>query len=125
MMFKTTLNIIATALASSSALGAPAPETANLAARGEMTYYEPGLGACGGTNGPGELIVAVSASRYDQQNPCGRKIKVKGDRGEVVVTVVDRCAGCARDDLDLSPAAFQRAIGDLGIGRTEGSWGWA
>ncbi|KAL6852615.1 hypothetical protein ACO1O0_007162 [Amphichorda felina] len=125
MMFKTMFQITATALASSFALGAPAPEVANLAARGEMTYYEPGLGACGQTNGPGELIVAVSASRYDQQNLCGKKIKVQGSRGEVVVTVVDRCAGCARDDLDLSPAAFKQAIGDLGIGRTEGRWGWA
>lgn len=29
------------------------------------TFFEPGLGACGITNGPNDLIVAVSAQLYD------------------------------------------------------------
>ncbi|KAI8662986.1 hypothetical protein LRP88_07187 [Fusarium phalaenopsidis] len=94
-------------------------------AEGQATYYHPGLGACGGTNGDGDLIVAMSAALFDAQKPCGRSIKVKGAAGEVTVKVVDRCEGCAYNDIDLSPTAFQKAIGDLGIGRTTTTWDWA
>ncbi|KAJ3763347.1 hypothetical protein EV360DRAFT_78419 [Lentinula raphanica] len=33
---------------------------------GDATYYEPGLGACGETNAPGDPIVAVAASTFDK-----------------------------------------------------------
>ncbi|CAG8596752.1 12488_t:CDS:2, partial [Racocetra fulgida] len=48
---------------------------------GDITFYDVGLGAC------------VS---------CGSK--------SVTVTVVDRCAGCKKNDVDLSPAAFNRLL---------------
>ena len=37
----------------------------------------------------------------------------------VTVTVVDRCVGCARNDLDFTPTAFQK-LAPLGIGRISG-----
>ncbi|KAF7562163.1 hypothetical protein G7046_g1974 [Stylonectria norvegica] len=93
-------------------------------AAGSITFYEPGLGACGSTSTANDLIVAVSAGLFDAEKPCGRSIRVTGAAGSVDVAVVDRCAGCAYNDLDLSPAAFQRAIGDLGLGRQPGTWEW-
>ncbi|PHH61420.1 hypothetical protein CDD81_391 [Ophiocordyceps australis] len=104
---------------------APAPDTAAAASSGQITYYYPGLGACGQTNGANDAIVAVSAPLFDSQRPCGRNIRVKYGGRSVVVRVVDRCAGCAYNDLDLSPTAFQQVVGDLGKGRVPASWEWA
>lgn len=105
-------------------LSLAAPPAA-LASSGEMTYFHPGLGACGETHGDGDMIVAISSERYDASDQCGRSIKIRGDAGETIVKVVDRCVGCAHDDLDLSPKAFKAAVGGLGVGRTTGSWQWA
>lgn len=92
---------------------------------GDITWYNTGLGACGGTNNDGELVAAVSHSLYDREHPCGRKIRINYNGKSEVVTVVDRCAGCAEDDVDLSPTAFEHVIGPLDIGRVTASWDWA
>ncbi|KAL6801601.1 expansin-like protein [Trichoderma sp. SZMC 28012] len=120
----TTLTALCLALASSAA-PTEADVRAASAHSGSITWYDPGLGACGQVNNDNELICAVSASLYDSQHPCGRKIKVSYQGKSAVVTVVDRCAGCAENDLDLSPAAFRAAIGPLDIGRTTATWDWA
>ncbi|KAK7429011.1 hypothetical protein QQZ08_004418 [Neonectria magnoliae] len=102
-----------------------APSSLHSRSGGQMTWYNPGLGACGQTHGDNDLIAAVAAPLYDTSNPCGRQIRVSGPAGSVEVVVVDRCGGCGYNDLDLSPAAFQQAVGDLGLGRKEASWEWA
>ncbi|KAF5020131.1 hypothetical protein F66182_7842 [Fusarium sp. NRRL 66182] len=100
------------------ALAAPLnPRTA-----GEITYYHPGLGACGDNHGDGDMVAAVSAAIFDADRPCGKTVKVKGDAGETTVTVVDRCADCPEFDIDLSPTAFKKAVGALSVGRGKGSW---
>ncbi|KAK1976198.1 RlpA-like double-psi beta-barrel-protein domain-containing protein-containing protein [Colletotrichum cereale] len=100
---------------------------------GDLTYYAVGLGACGQTNGDGDMIVSVSHYLWDDvqsggnpnNNPlCGKKIRVRRDgEGSVDVTVVDRCTGCEPTDLDLSPAVFDR-LADKGEGRVKGTWSW-
>ncbi|WYZ37694.1 hypothetical protein EsH8_II_001200 [Colletotrichum jinshuiense] len=100
---------------------------------GDLTYYNPGLGACGQTNGDSDMIVAVSHLVWDDvqeggnpnSNPlCGKKIRVRRDgEGSVDVTVVDRCTGCEPTDLDLSPAVFER-LADKDEGRVTGTWSW-
>ena len=85
-------------------------------------------------------------SGYDGVNPnnnpvCGRKIKVNCkplccsrfsyaeviplDHGaSVIITVTDRCTGCALTDLDFSPAAFNQ-LADPSVGRLFGmDWEW-
>ena len=105
------------------AAGAPtSPDTPS--ARGEVTYYHPGLGACGQTHGDGDKVTAVSAAMFDSKKPCGRRMRVSGGAGSVVVKVVDRCVSCGLNDLDLSPSAFKAAIGGLGIGRDSAKWEW-
>ncbi|KAL7921873.1 Non-catalytic module family expansin [Trichoderma austrokoningii] len=92
---------------------------------GDMTWYEVGLGACGQTNYDNQLVAAVSHSLYDSEHPCGRNIRIQNGDKSVVVKVVDRCGGCAENDLDLSQSAFEEVIGPLGIGRAPASWEWA
>ncbi|KAI2611734.1 RlpA-like double-psi beta-barrel-protein domain-containing protein-containing protein [Hypoxylon fragiforme] len=107
--------------------------------RGELTYYDPALGACGIESTSSEDIVSVSHIIFDaasqgsnpNANPlCGRKIRVSRDFVEngtgnhsVDVTVVDRCVGCEAADLDLSIAVFTR-LAPEGSGRVSGNWAW-
>lgn len=106
-------------------LALAAPATVKRSQTGSMSFYAPGLGACGNTNSDSELIAAVSASLFDSEDVCGKSITITGDAGTTTVTVVDRCPGCGPDDLDLSSTAFQAAIGDLSIGRKDAEWDWA
>ncbi|KAL2203701.1 hypothetical protein CC79DRAFT_1371736 [Sarocladium strictum] len=92
---------------------------------GSLTYFHPGLGACGYQNTDNDPLVAISAALYDRTNSCGRWIKVKGPKGTRNVKVRDRCEGCAEWDLDLGPKMFKEVVGDLGIGRAKGTWEWA
>ncbi|KAJ4267238.1 hypothetical protein NW762_003340 [Fusarium torreyae] len=105
-----------------AAYAAPALKPRNT---GEITFYHPGLGACGKSNGDGDMVAAIAASVYDTQDLCGKSIKLQGDAGQVTVTVIDRCEACAAGDVDLSPAAFQKSIGDLSVGRGKGTWSFA
>ncbi|RMZ79136.1 hypothetical protein DV738_g3492, partial [Chaetothyriales sp. CBS 135597] len=104
---------------------------------GDLTYYEPGLGACGITSSSNEKIVAISHRLFDaaqtgsdpNANPlCGTKIRAKrykegvGERS-VDLTVVDRCVGCAATDIDVTTSAF-RELADLDLGRVTVSWSW-
>jgi hypothetical protein len=97
---------------------------------GEMTYYATGLGACGWTNKDSDFITAVAASLYDSfglsngSKVCGRKVKIFYGGKSITATVVDRCVGCAQNDLDLSPSAFS-ALASQDIGRTKMTWTWA
>ncbi|KAK4676173.1 hypothetical protein QC764_509759 [Podospora pseudoanserina] len=101
-------------------------------ARGQFTWYNTGLGACGKWNNDGELVVALNRHVFDPQTPngnpnnnplCGRMIRASYNGKTVDVRVVDRCPGCAAGDLDLSPTAFQR-LASLGTGRITGDWWW-
>ncbi|RMZ85900.1 hypothetical protein DV736_g6548, partial [Chaetothyriales sp. CBS 134916] len=104
---------------------------------GDLTYYAPGLGACGVTSSSSEDIVAVSHTLFDaaqsgtdpNANPlCGKKIRAKrykegvGERS-VDLTVVDRCVGCKATDIDVTTSAFDR-LADLDLGRVTVSWSW-
>jgi len=103
---------------------------------GEGTFYATGLGACGITNVDTDFICAVSQSLFDgfegytggnpNKNPiCGRKIKATFQGKTVSVTVTDRCVGCAVDDLDFSPSAFDK-LASQSVGRLKGmTWSWA
>ncbi|KAJ2300315.1 hypothetical protein IWW55_003996 [Coemansia sp. RSA 2706] len=94
---------------------------------GDGTFYTPGLGSCGKTNTEADLIAAINAPQYgsnanpNQAEVCGKCALVKGPKGEVKVTITDRCPVCKSGDLDLSPAAFNQ-IGDADEGRISISW---
>ncbi|KAK6612408.1 hypothetical protein H4I96_01621 [Botrytis cinerea] len=105
---------------------------------GDLTYYAPGLGACGITSSSSESICAVSHIIFDaastSSNPnanplCGRKIRITRQKASgsgnntVDVTVVDRCVGCKAEDLDLSITVFEKLALEA-EGRVTGSWAW-
>ncbi|KLO09596.1 plant expansin [Schizopora paradoxa] len=116
------------------ALGSPIANATSLVARqvytGDATYYAPGLGACGETDGPNDFIAAASYILFDSYpgagpnpnlNPiCGRSITANANGNTVSVRITDRCAGCQGEgDLDFSPAAFQQ-LAPLSVGRIHG-----
>ncbi|KAJ5180599.1 hypothetical protein N7492_003809 [Penicillium capsulatum] len=116
------------------------PKHANLALptshggpyHGDLTYYNPALGACGYTNSDSDRICAVSHILFDAassgSNPnanslCGMKLRLRRNGRSVDVTVVDRCVGCAETDLDVTEAVFQE-IAHLDQGRVVMEWAW-
>ena len=104
-----------------------------------MTYYAPGLGACGHMSTQDDNICAISHILYDASNNspnpntnplCGRTLKathqdsVTKEEKTLVLTVVDRCEACKEWDIDLSPGAFGRLEEDQGLGRVKVTWEW-
>src|SRR3954453_1106872 len=91
---------------------------------GDATFFYTGVGACGKKNKNSDLIFALPAKMFDPSpngNPnlnknCGRRAKVTRGKKSVIVTCVDRCAGCKPGDIDLSPSAFDK-IGKRDEGR--------
>ncbi|KAI0056703.1 barwin-like endoglucanase [Artomyces pyxidatus] len=129
MFASTRLLALCTVLAASVSA---APITASRSAvnKGQGTFF-PGLGACGLTNSSNDLIVAVSTELFDNfpgaganpnDNPiCGKSITAHFGSKSVKVKVVDRCVGCAKDDLDMSPAAFSKLANEA-KGRINITW---
>ncbi|KAH9845127.1 expansin-related protein [Teratosphaeria destructans] len=109
---------------------------------GDLTYYAPGLGACGTTSTASENIVAVSHLLFDaagstssnggnsNSNPlCGKMLRIRrfdqavGEERSVDLRVVDRCTGCGERDLDTSLSAFER-VAQEAEGRVVVTWAW-
>lgn len=96
---------------------------------GELTYYDVGMGACGFDDSgkdESENIVALSHLVMGTQsngNPmCDQTITISAKGKTTTATVRDKCMGCAKEDIDVSKAAFKELFGDLGLGRTEVEW---
>lgn len=99
---------------------------------GDLTYYGPGLGACGITSSATDNIVSISHFTFDavskgsdpNNNPlCGHKLRAIRNGNSIDLTVVDRCIGCQPTDLDVSPGAFKQ-LADPSLGRVEVTWAW-
>ncbi|KAI0138087.1 RlpA-like double-psi beta-barrel-protein domain-containing protein-containing protein [Hypoxylon sp. NC0597] len=101
-----------------------------LAYSGDMTYYTPGLGACGKYNNENDHIVALAPAQYGYDaNPnkakvCGRKINIHYNGKTASATVVDKCPSCASGSIDVSPAVFKQ-LASLDKGRVKVTWGYA
>ena len=99
---------------------------------GDLTYYEPGLGACGIDSSNSDKIVAISHLVFDavsvgsnpNANPlCGKKIRARRDNKSVDLTVVDRCTGCQSKDIDVTINTFGD-LADVDQGRVLVEWNW-
>ncbi|KAI1122162.1 RlpA-like double-psi beta-barrel-protein domain-containing protein-containing protein [Nemania abortiva] len=86
---------------------------------GDITYYQPGLGACGETNSDSEAVVAMSPSQYTGN--CGKYITITKNGKTAKAKVVDKCPSCASGSIDVSSTVFQSLV-DLSVGRTTVSW---
>ncbi|KAF2665462.1 hypothetical protein BT63DRAFT_417022 [Microthyrium microscopicum] len=101
---------------------------------GQLTYYAPGLGACGYNNGDGDAVVAISHAIFDPATPggnpnnnpyCGRKVHITTANGQgqnYVATVVDRCVSCNPGDLDATTGVWGALGVPLGVGRASLTW---
>lgn len=99
---------------------------------GDLTYYDPALGACGFTNSGSDAIAAVSHIVFDavsvgsnpNANPlCGKKIRVRRGDKSIDLTVVDRCTGCQPTDIDTTRSVFAE-LATIDEGRVLASWSW-
>ncbi|KAG8902945.1 hypothetical protein FRB99_003913, partial [Tulasnella sp. 403] len=83
---------------------------------GHATWYDVGLGACGGHNSPGDYVVALNHAQYGSGYPgpqCGRQMEIRANGKSAVATVVDECPGCPYGCVDMSKGLFQH-FNDLG-----------
>ncbi|KAI1159172.1 RlpA-like double-psi beta-barrel-protein domain-containing protein-containing protein [Nemania serpens] len=119
------IKVLITLGAAGSALAAPVSiDGSGITARsqgfkGDITYYQPGLGACGETNADSEAVVAMSPSQYD--GSCGKTITITKGGKTAKAKVVDKCPACASGSIDVSSTVFQSLV-DLSVGRTTVSW---
>ncbi|CAG8526471.1 23443_t:CDS:2, partial [Dentiscutata erythropus] len=94
---------------------------------GSVSFFHPDVGACGKKNTDHDFVCGISKERFGDspdpnKNPnCGRQIKVTRGSKTVTVTVEDICTGCHKDDLNLSPDAFDQ-IADQSAGRVDCTW---
>lgn len=89
---------------------------------GEGTFYLPagGLGSCGTALFDNDAIAALAIPRRAGV-PCGSCARVSGPKGSVVVKIMDSCAGCKWDDIDLARGPFLQ-IADESVGRLQVTW---
>jgi len=99
---------------------------------GDLTYYDPGLGACGIVSDSSDSVVSVSHYVFDAVqkggNPnqnvlCGKTIRATKRERSVDLTVVDRCTGCQPNDLDTTTGVFDR-LAEREEGRVDVVWAW-
>lgn len=97
-----------------STLAAPLPADASVPHKrwnhtGRGTYYYPGYGACGYTNGNNDPVVAMSVQSFNT-GWCGQWVYIynpangKGASAQIV----DACESCDTNSLDMSPGIFQQ-----------------
>ncbi|RWA09863.1 hypothetical protein EKO27_g5235 [Xylaria grammica] len=128
------INIVL-AIATTASLVSAAP-AASIESRqsmtGDLTYYAPGLGACGVYNSESDSIAALSWQLFDQYTPggnpnantlCGRQIQINLGGKSTIVTVEDRCEACQLNDIDVPIAVFSQ-LADPTVGRTQMTWNW-
>ncbi|GAW25121.1 putative riboflavin-aldehyde forming enzyme [Rosellinia necatrix] len=95
--------------------------TSVAAKTGDMTWFHPGLGACGRTDNDGSPVVALNSADYANGANCGRWITIQGNGRQTAAQVVDLCPGCGTNGIDVAPAIFDD-IASLDVGRTQVNW---
>ncbi|OCB91405.1 expansin family protein [Sanghuangporus baumii] len=88
---------------------------------GRFTFYETGLGACGGWNNPTDFIVALNEEQWDGGSHCWEKITINYNGKSTQAQIVDLCPGCPRGALDMSPGLFG-FLDNPDLGVIYGSW---
>lgn len=95
---------------------------------GDATYYNLGLTACGQVFTDNDYVAAIAFSYWTDPNPnndkmCQKQARVidQSNGKSVVVAIKDKCSACKRDDIDLSPIAFEQ-LRNLTVGRFTVSW---
>ncbi|KAI1825481.1 RlpA-like double-psi beta-barrel-protein domain-containing protein-containing protein [Xylaria intraflava] len=88
---------------------------------GNMTWFYPGLGACGWWSNDGQAVVALNPWDWAGGSHCGQWITIWGNGRTTAGLVVDLCPGCRYGGVDASPAIFDDII-SLDVGYTFVDW---
>jgi hypothetical protein len=88
----------------------------------KFTFYQPGLGACGGYNGPGDFIVALNQAEWAGGAHCGNTITISYKGKSTQATIVDLCPGCEYHGLDLTPGLLRFLTSNSGEQMVFGDW---
>ncbi|KAH7339091.1 RlpA-like double-psi beta-barrel-protein domain-containing protein-containing protein [Rhizoctonia solani] len=96
--------------------GTTLPTDCHTTRSGDATYFDAGLGACGGTNGNWEYVVALNVPQWNGGANCWRGITIQAYGKQINAAIVDQCPGCGYGSLDLTPSLFQ-AFTSLDVGR--------
>lgn len=98
---------------------------------GIATFYSVGADNCGTFSTNNDFVCAISqrmyntlANRESISEYCGHMINITYNNKTIQVKVVDSCASCDADHLDLSPAAF-KALANPSLGVIDIQWTWA
>ncbi|THV04920.1 hypothetical protein K435DRAFT_961640 [Dendrothele bispora CBS 962.96] len=90
-----------------------------------FSWYPTGLGACGGTNGPDDFIVALNTPQWDGGSHCYETITVTYQGKSAQAQIVDRCVECPFGALDFSHGLFAYLAGSPEqIGIVYGDWSY-
>ncbi|KAJ7090052.1 RlpA-like double-psi beta-barrel-protein domain-containing protein-containing protein [Mycena crocata] len=86
-----------------------------------FTFFQTGLGACGGTNVASDFIVALNSPQYGNGEYCYKMIDITYNGKSAQAQIVDECPGCPWAGLDFSEGLFTHfASEDKGV--LYGSW---
>ncbi|GAA5862270.1 hypothetical protein JCM3774_004843 [Rhodotorula dairenensis] len=77
---------------------------------GRATFFDPGLGACGGYSSAGDFMVAMNQAQYGDLGAvsswCFQTITISYGGKTAQAKVMDACPGCPYGGLDMSPSLF-------------------
>lgn len=106
----------------------PRDDTATLGKRdsysGRATFYDVGLGACGGYNVASDWIVAQNSAQYGSGYPgpnCGKSITIQYGGKTAVATIQDECPTCPYGGLDMSRGLFDYFASES-VGEFQMTW---
>ncbi|WWD15879.1 hypothetical protein CI109_100303 [Kwoniella shandongensis] len=91
---------------------------------GRATFYDVGLGACGGYNVASDYIVAQNSAQYGGGYPgpnCGKSITISYGGKTAVATIQDECPTCPYGGLDMSRSLFNHFASE-DVGQFYMSW---
>lgn len=89
---------------------------------GDGTFYDSnGTGNCSFDPLPSNMFAAMNREDYADSAMCGAYVEITGPLGSVVVKITDQCPECAKGDIDMSRAAFDK-IGKQIDGRVKIRW---
>ena len=113
----------------SMALAATASPLQRRANHGRATFYNVGLGNCGGYSSANEHVVALNTAQYGStsqvSSACGQTISITYNGNTQTATVVDSCPTCPDQALDLSTSLFSALTnGNMGLGQIYVDWSW-
>lgn len=72
-----------------------------------FSWFDAGVGACGGTNKASDFIVAMNVPQWDGGSHCYKTVTITYGGKSTQAQVVDECMGCPYGGLDFSRGLFQ------------------